>query len=121
MARSDFSWVNFDTNFDAPGESATRTFDVEGNPFGTGYLLVQSLDLDTPQNTSVTPHQIEINGQDLPSFDLPTQEGNNRWTTWMDRIPPGFLQQGTNRITIRRVGADQFFIANVAVHWRELG
>lgn len=121
MARSDFAWVNFDVNFNTPNESATRTFEVEGLPSGTGYLLIQAQDLDVPQGGSVTRHQIEINGQDLPSFDLPVQEGNNRWTTWMDRIPGGFLRRGVNRITIRRVGNDQFFIANVAVNWREAG
>jgi len=37
----------------------------------------------------------------------------------MDRVPPGYLRQGTNRIEIRLVGTDSFTVANVAVHWRE--
>lgn len=118
MARSDFVWVNFDVNFDVAGESATRNFVVDGAPIDTGYLLVQARGLNG--GGAETLHQIEINGQDLPVFDLPVQEGNDRWTTWMDRIPPNFLLANQNNtITIRKVGADNFSVANVAIHWRE--
>ena len=120
MIRSDFKWVNFDENFTSSNPSATRTFQIDGNPIDTGYLLIQIRDIDIQQSQSVSSHRISINGEDLPSFDLPIQEGNNRWTTWMDRIPANFLQSGQNRITINREGnSDVFFVANVAVHWRE--
>lgn len=116
MARSDFRWVNFDEQFNAGNTEATRTFNVEGPPRDgrgdTGYLLIQAHDVENGN------HQILLNGNHLPSFDIP-EHGNQQWFTWMDRIPPGFLNQGQNRLTIRRSGNDDFFVANVVVHWRE--
>lgn len=113
MLRSDFVWVNFDEQFNADNTVAHRTFFVNGNPLDTGYLLIQGFDIERGN------HRIQINGVDLPSFDLPVQGGNNLWTTWMDRIPTGFLHAGNNRISIIRNGAEDFTIANVAIHWRE--
>lgn len=120
MARSDFAWVNFDEQFNTSNPEATRTFEIDDIPIGTGYLLIQHFDVE------IGNHRIIINGQDLPSFDIPAipqnRITNDIWLTWMDRVPPGFLRQGDNRITIRRVtsqGTEAFRIANVAVHWRE--
>ena len=115
MARSDFAWINVDELFTAANPSATRSFTVEGEPLGTGFLLIQLHDVESGG------HRIAINGHDLPSFDIVPSAASGVWTTWMDRIPPGFLTQGTNRITIRRTGDDSFTVANVAVHWREPG
>ncbi|MBW4656478.1 MAG: hypothetical protein KME20_26045 [Kaiparowitsia implicata GSE-PSE-MK54-09C] len=117
MARSDFAWVNFDFQFNAQNPSATRTFNLEGNPLGSGngYLLIQAFDVQGGN------HRILINGRDLPSFDIPRQAGSNLWTTWMDRVPQNFLNSGENRITIRRVDPDDFTVANVLIQWREQG
>ena len=46
MANSDFAWVNFDSDFTAANPVETRNFTVEGDPIGTGYLLVQARSLD---------------------------------------------------------------------------
>ena len=120
MIRSDFKWVNFDEKFTDANPQATRNFFIDGNPVDTGYLLIQIKDIDIHQNDSISQHRILINGNNLPSFDLPMQEGNQRWTTWMDRIPKDFLQLGLNRIKIVREGSsDNFSVANVAIHWRE--
>ena len=113
--------MNFDETFTAANPQASRNFHVSVDLVDslTGYLLIQMRDVDFNAG-----HRIQINGKDLPSFDMPLQEGNNRWTTWMDRIPPGYLQKGSNRLTIRRSGngaSDNFTVANVAVHWREAG
>ena len=123
MLRSDFVWVNFDEQFVTTNPEASRTFQIDGKPVGTGYLLIQAFDVNG------TGHRILINGHDLPSFDIPPQEGNGRWTTWMDRIPPTYLCQGRNTITIRAASGteppgplyvpDPFFVANVVIHWRE--
>jgi hypothetical protein len=115
MARSDFAWVNFDFQFNAQNTQATRTFEVEGTPLnnGSGYLLIQAFDVERSN------HRILINGQDLPSFDIPPQAGSNLWTTWMDRVPQSFLNPGQNRITIRREDPEDFFVANVLIQWRE--
>lgn len=117
MARSDFTWINFDFQFNAGNTETTRTFTIEGNPLntGNGYLLIQAFDVEQSN------HRILINGQDLPSFDLPQQAEGSIWTTWMDRVPQSLLNQGQNRITIRRVGSENFFVANVVVQWREQG
>lgn len=115
MEHSDFKLINFDEQFNSNNTSATRTFTVDGNPIDTGYLLIQCFDVENNN------HQILINNRDLPSFDIPTHN-NNQWFTWMDRIPSGFLQQGQNRITIRRSSTnpnDGFFVANVVINWRE--
>ena len=116
MARSDFMWVNFDEEFNTDTPAATRTFNVEGSPISTGFLLIQYFDVEN------SDHRILINDRDLPSFDIPAHKNaNEQWFTWMDRIPPGFLRQGENRITIRRTSTERIGIANVAIHWREAG
>lgn len=116
MARSDFTWVNFDEEFNTSNQEATRTFEIEGVPIGTGYLLIQHFDVE------IGNHRISINGQGLPSFDIPAQKNVDLlWLTWMDRIPPGFLRQGQNCLTIERIGIERFGIANIVVHWREPG
>lgn len=118
MARSDFAWVNFDQDFNSSNEAASRTFRIEGTPTGTGYLLIQHYDVENNN------HRISINGQELPSFDMAARDpqlGNRIWVLWMDRIPPGFLQQGLNRIDIERGSTEFFHVANIAVHWREPG
>lgn len=116
MARSDFTWVNFDEEFNTNTKEATRTFNIEGNPISTGYLLIQYFDV------GLNGHRILINDRDLPSFDIPAhKDADLQWFTWMDRIPPGFMHQGENSITIRRIGSERFNIANVAIHWREAG
>lgn len=112
MARSDYAWVNFDENFTSNNPQSTRTFSVEGAPIGNAYLLIQAAGIQS------SSHRIQINAVDLPSFDLVPQAD---WRLWMDRIPPGMLHAGQNRITIIRVGNDDFNIANVVVHWRENG
>jgi hypothetical protein len=119
--RSDFAWINFDEQFNSTNREATRAFAVEGEPVGTGYLLIQVRDVE------LSRHRILINGRDLPSFDIPADPENQVWRVWMDRIPPDFLRTGQNRLTIRRQADDPdvqgdteaFFVANVAVHWRE--
>jgi hypothetical protein len=121
MARSDFVWIVVDESLETTNPFVTREFEVEGRPIDTGYLLIQVLGVE------VGVHRIFINDEPLPSFDIAPQEGEGRWTTWMDRIPEGFLQQGRNTITIRAASAtdriltvaDPFHVANVAVHWRE--
>jgi hypothetical protein len=128
MLRSDFAWVNFDNEFNVPNEEATRTFTIDDDPAAAsapgssvraeGYILIQARDVG---NSSAGPgdsitHRILINGRHLPSFDMVAEDG---WNLWMDRIPVGFLQQGQNRLTIRRRAVDNFAVANVVVHWRE--
>ena len=133
MARSDFQWVNFDHTFTPGGAAAvaTRSFRVDSPPIpaspagqdiaAVGYVLVQALDVERAGGGPESQHRIQINGTDLPAFDLPNEGG--AWQTWMDRIPPGLLQVGDNRLTIRHGGNDNdgFRVANVAVHWRENG
>ena len=120
MTRSDFVWVNFDESFNPLNNFASRRFWIDGSPTGAGYLLIQARDVDLPQASSESFHRIQINGMELPAFDIPFQEGNQRWTTWMDNIPSGFLRYGLNWISIRRVSdVDSFDIASVAINWRE--
>ena len=116
MARSDFTWVNFDDELNTGTPVATRTFNVEGNPTSIGFLLIHYFEAEN------NDHQILINDRDLPNFDIPANKNaNEQWFTWMDRIPPGFLHQGENRITIRRTSTEKIGIANVAIHWRKAG
>lgn len=113
MAQADFKWVNFDTNFNSSTTNASRTFTVDSTPANdTGYLLVQAFDVERGN------HRLRLNDKDLPSFDIP-KHGDKQWFTWMDRIPPGFLKKGTNKLEILRMGQEDFTVANVAVHWRE--
>ena len=120
MTKSDFVWVNFNESFNPGNSFAFRNFFIDGTPISAGYLLIQVRDVDIPQSSSESPHQIRINGIHLPDFDIAFQEGNQRWTTWMDEIPRGFLQQGENSISITRgIGSDLFEVASVAINWRE--
>jgi hypothetical protein len=130
MALSAFEWVNFDFQSNSSRQQESRVFGIEGNPSssqqetrfftvegtprGDGYLLIQALNFEQGN------HQILINDEALPSFDISTG-GNNQWVTWMERIPERHLEQGENRITIRRVNGGNFRVANVAIRWRELG
>jgi hypothetical protein len=115
MARSDFMWIAFDEHLTAGNAVVERSFHLEGSPIGTAYLLMQVGDVEAAL------HQVEINGKDLPSLDIMPSADSGVYTTWMDRIPADFLQQGVNRIAIRRTGNDSFRVLNVVVHWREAG
>jgi len=113
MPRADFQFVRFNERFSDDNPRVTRTFTVEGTPLGSGYLLIQAHDVESDK------HSISINGQALPRFDIPEGSGG-KWQLWMDLIPAGFLTSGENRIMIARVKRnDNFFIASIAVHWRE--
>lgn len=113
MTRSDYAWVNFDEDFNENNPSATRTFTVDGNPTETAFLLIQTHDVEAGT------HRILINNRELPSFDLVPGGLSDKWTLWMDRIPPGYLTHGSNRVAIHWTGSDSFRVANLAVHWRE--
>ena len=115
MARSDFTWISFDEHLTADNAEVGRPFQIEGNPIGTAYLLMQVGDVEAAL------HQVEINGKDLPSLDIMPSADSGVFTTWMDRIRADSLQQGANRIVIRRTGNDSFHVLNVVVHWREAG
>ena len=115
MVRSDFAWVVFDVQLNENNQQHTESFNIEGNPLdrGNAYLLIQAFDVEYDL------HRIFINGQALPSFDLPKQSKKGIYTTWMDRVPQSFLQSGANKITIKREDNDDFYVANVMVQWRE--
>ncbi|GFE65735.1 DUF7383 domain-containing protein [Litoreibacter roseus] len=128
MTRSDFAWLNFDTEFTRPNQEATRTFIIDDDPVtasrqgqsvsAEGYIMIQAEDVGNSSTAEgdVITHRILINGKHLPSFDMVDREG---WNLWMDRIPAGFLKKGDNRLTIRRRAVDRFRVANVMVQWRE--
>ena len=130
MNRSDFTWLNFDTEFTQPNQEATRTFFIDDEPVlanrtgqsigAEGYILIQAENVGnaTTDEGERMPHRILINGESLPAFDMVDQDG---WNLWMDRIPPGILKKGLNRLTVRRRGLDQFRVANIVVQWREKG
>lgn len=118
MARADFQFVSINQEFSSQNPAVTKTFTVEsqlGNlpipPIADAYLLI------TTRNVTLTGHQLSINNQQLPGFDLRPHEG---WATSMDHIPPGFLKAGQNSITIERIGNDDFSVGFVVVHWREV-
>jgi len=120
MARSDFAIVGIFERFNDTTTVVSQTFQVEGQPIGDAYLIVQQFDVE------VRSHQIEVNGIDLPGMDftaMPPNDPNNVWLVWLDRIPPGILQAGSNRITIRRseLVDEGFRVGNVVIHWREAG
>lgn len=110
MARADFTHVEFNHHFSAVAPEETRSLTIEGIPHG-GYILVQVADVEN------FAAQIEINGVDLPGWDVPPGL-SNKWSLWTDPIPTGFLKEGDNRLTIRSGGGD-FFVRSVWVHWRE--
>ena len=129
MTQTDFAWVNFNHTFTAAAPLATRNFEVDNAPIAAnppdgavravGYVLVQAFDVENSAGPQQSQHRIQINGVDLPDFDVPVEGG--AWQTWMDHIPPGVLVVGNNSIRILHGGADAdgFRVANVAVHWRE--
>lgn len=117
MARSDFNWIHVAQRFNNSNPDVIVDFPIEGSGefseiVDDAYLLIQA------QNISSDFHRISINGEPLPGIDLPKRDG---WQTWMDRIPPGLLNFGTNTIRITRIipSDDQFYINGVVVNWRE--
>ncbi len=127
MFNADFVWVNFDETLQ-PGEETTRSFTIDADPEpaadgridAEGFIIVQARDVGrdnvTGDDGNAVRHEIRINGNSLPAFDMVAHEG---WNLWMDRIPVGFLQRGQNRLTVARIGNDRFHVANVVVQWRE--
>jgi hypothetical protein len=113
MARSDFNWIPFTHTYTANSPSFTREFPIEGglNPVDDAYLLI------TAHNVSSQGHQIFINNQELPGWDIPIDDPG--WQTWMDHIQPGLLHTGINSITVVRTGGDDFTTKDIVVHWRE--
>ena len=123
---ANFAVVNFNEHLgnsvddlNAPGftftgnQTSARNFNISGAPIGTGYLIVQTLDV---QNEG---HRILINGGDLPGQDL-VRTQVNRWQDVMDTIPEGFLRQGNNSIQIIRAsGGDNILIGAMVIHWQE--
>ena len=110
MARSDFNYIPFNHEFTENSPSLVVEFPIEGTPIDDAYLII------TAHNVTFQTHQIFINNQELPGFDMPL---NNGWQTWMDHIPAGFLQSGTNSISVVRAGNDDFTTKDIVVHWRE--
>jgi len=118
MARADFVFFSFDKKLGGvDGDQASKEFIIEGVPLKEqAYLLLQTFDVQSSQ------HRIVINGKDLPVMDIPAHPAPNVWQTWMDRIPPGVLQQGKNTLTvIKQKGTDAFEVRGVSVNWRENG
>jgi hypothetical protein len=111
MARGDFNWIPFTHTFTANEPTFTAEFRVEGDPIDDAYLLI------TAHNVSSQGHQIIINNQELPSWDIPIHDPG--WQTWMDHIEPGVLHSGINTIMVVRTGGDDFTTKDVVVHWRE--
>jgi hypothetical protein len=123
---SSFAVISFDEHLGdnvadhtAPGftftgnQTSVRNFNISGIPVGTGYLIVQTFDV---QNKG---HRILVNGADLPGQDL-VRTSKNRWQDVMDIIPEGFLRQGNNTIQILRAsGGDNILIGKVAINWLE--
>jgi hypothetical protein len=71
-----------------------------------GYLIV-----------NCSSHTIEINSRELPWLDI--LDADDKFTTQMKLIPPGFLKKGNNTIQIRQKGSDNIIIMEAVVHWRE--
>jgi hypothetical protein len=113
MARSDFNWIPVNHTFTLSEPSFSINFPIEGNrdPVDDAYLLI------TAHNVSHQGHEILINNQGLPSWDLPIHDPG--WMTWMDHIEPGVLTTGSNSLTILRVGNDDFSVKDIVVCWRE--
>lgn len=111
MARSDFNWIPFSHDFTGNSPSFAVDFPIEGTPIDDAYLII------TAHNVAWQDHQIYINNQELPGWDIPIH--NPGWQTWMDHIPSGFLHSGTNSIMVVRSGGDDFTTKDIVVHWRE--
>ena len=111
MARADFNWIPFTHDFTENDPTLTVEFPIEGTPIDDGYLLI------TAHNVTFQDHQISINNEQLSGFDIAMHSSG--WQTWMDRIPSGVLQSGTNSITLVRIGNDDFSTKDIVVHWRE--
>ena len=111
MARADFNWIPFNHTFTEDAPQLTVEFPIEGTPIDDGYLLI------TAHNVTHQDHQIFINNQELSGFDIAMHSSG--WQTWMDRIPAGVLQSGTNSIMVVRTFDDDFTTKDIVVHWRE--
>jgi hypothetical protein len=126
MARADFAVIMLNEHLgDNAGDllvpwatfvgdaTTVKNFTVDGTPTGTGYLLIQTYDVQSES------HRIVINGKELADTDIRSHPAENTWQTWMDVIEPGVLKTGNNTIQIRRApGGDNFVISHVAINWR---
>ena len=115
--RSDFNYIPVRREFNANNPEFQINFPIETagqSVVDDGYLIitVRSVDLDS--------HRIRINNTDLTSFDIPLPPGNSdAFLTYMDRIQPGVLREGSNTLEIIRVGNDNFLVRDLVINWRE--
>ncbi|MCA9884071.1 MAG: hypothetical protein KC546_18325 [Anaerolineae bacterium] len=93
-------------------QSTLKSFNIEGHPVNSSYILVQTYDVD------VESHEIFVNGMPLTGLNFPEHSG---WETWMVALKEGLLKQGMNTIQIVRDTrtTDDFIVGNVVIHWQE--
>ena len=117
MIRADFQWVNFDTQFDDTETVEHRTFFVEGNPIGTGYLLIQARDVDINPNH----REFKLMRWIFLLLTFPLKKAINVGLPgWIVFRMATYIPVSTGSLFVALGGADDFFVANVAVHWREV-
>jgi hypothetical protein len=134
--------VQFDikTTFPFMGSmSSIKTFDIHGSPIN-GYIITKTQDMYLPN------HLIVINGRELPVNASNNYESRRSVVRLsLDKIPEGFLINGTNTIQFKlssidlpsldEIGdprfsrpvmpweemgrKDDFLILDVVIHWRE--
>lgn len=103
---------DLNTDFPFRGRSSTKkNFRIEGRPVDDAFLLINH------NNVNSSSHTIEINDRELPWLDI--IDADDKFTTQMKLIPPGFLRNGNNTIQIHQKGSDNIIIMEVVVHWRE--
>ncbi|MFB6184718.1 MAG: hypothetical protein ABEI96_09210 [Haloarculaceae archaeon] len=102
----DVEWAEFVGN-----RSSGHEFTVSAADAKDAYVELQAYDVGE------FGHEIVLDGEPLPGFDLPPGDG---WQYWMDSIGDRELA-GTHTLHVRRdtTGEDAFAVGNVVVNWRE--
>jgi hypothetical protein len=104
--------LNLDWATAAGDATDTHQFEVPTAEATEGYLGIQAFDV------GAFGHEIEINGETLPGFDIPPNPG---WQYWVDTLTDVSLRQGINTVRVCRdtTTADSFAVGNLIVHWKE--
>ena len=104
----------FKKDFVFTEKESVKEFQMEEPPIGPALMTLQMFDVHPSQ------HEILVNGKPLRNWHFPQQKVEKFWFSWTEVIPEGFLNEGPNKITIRRQGEKEaFLIRDVIINWHE--
>lgn len=121
MTCADFVVLRFDQMIGMSGmeETDLRTFDIDAEPVGDAYMLIQAMDVQNVQPEI----EVEMNGE-TSQISMFEPAGSDKHQFLLHVLPAGRMRKGTNSLRLRRRFypelPDSFQVLSVIVHWRQV-